>query len=111
MKITIDKEYTAGYQMAQVKEDIKEFKERYTEKDILSVIRSQLDFWNNTNAEILKTEIKAFPGGSFYGNETHFAIEMILDGFLEINKIYTYMNMDLDIPNPALSKIRTYKVN
>lgn len=115
MKIRADKEYTENYQMAKVKEDIAEFKERYTEKDILNSFRAQCDWWENQCAEILKCEINAFPAGWAYDDETHFHVVMYLDGFTEMNKLSFYVNLDLDVNTSThpckMVDIKTYKID
>lgn len=97
MKITVDKEFTNGYEMAQVKEDIKEFKARYTDGDVLNAMRSQTDFWGGYGEDIIKAEAKAFPAGWDFQNKTLFAVEMLIDGYNEMYKIRFYIDMDLNV--------------
>ena len=90
MKIKIDKKYTADYQIDRVKEAIKSFKEVFTENDLLAMFRSEFDWHDNWCCEIVNCEIRAFDAGTFYNNETTFAIEMLLEGFSEVDKIRFY---------------------
>lgn len=108
MKIKIDRTYTAGYQVPQVKADIAQFKEKYTEADVLYIARTQLDFWKGN--DIIKFEIEAFPGGSYYNNETHFSFHIVLDGYYAMWKIDGYMNLEGNIPSPELCPIKEFKL-
>ena len=112
MKIKIDREYTKEYQMDRVKEDIKEFTGRYTEGDVISAIRAQLDWWTGYTAKeaIIKFEVKAFPGGSYYNDETHFSFHIVIDNVEAMYRVNAYMNLDLDIPHPDLCTVKTYKL-
>ena len=108
MKITIDKLYTAGYQMEKVKADIKEFKECFTERDILSEFRRQYDWHKNECADIIRCEISAFPAGWACGDYTSFSITLWLEGYHEMNKLSFYMDNGLNL-RENLVDVWTYK--
>lgn len=110
MRISVDKEYTMGCQMARVKEDIKTFKATWGERAIVEAIRSQSNYWGCMNADIVKMEVKAFPAGSYYGDVTHFAFDILLDdGYTTVTRIKCYTDIDLTMPNECVARIREYK--
>ena len=111
LKIKIDKTYTADYQIDRVKEAIKEFKEVFTENDLLAMFRSEFDWHDNWSCKIVKSEINAFDAGTFYdNNETTFAIKMLLEGFSEIDKISFYYTTGFGVNiEKNMHTIRVYK--
>lgn len=102
MKITIDKEFTAVAQVPRVKEDIKEFKARYTENDLLSA------FWDTVNIphpyghSVILSEIDAFPSGWTTGDKTSFHVQLVTRGFREFLEISFYCDLDLNIDTRPL---------
>lgn len=97
MTIKVDKEYTEKMYEAQVREDIKEFKERYTATDILRWFADEVGWVGGYTCEILKAEAKAFPGGWVHENRTSFMFDMVLEGRNVMYKVHFYIDMDLTV--------------
>ena len=108
MKMSIYKELTAKYEEDTVREDMKEFKESYTDGDLLRMFQDALDargipspYMNS--AYITACNIKAFPAGTDFADEygrqpTHYEVKMTIDdGCLEIDKIRFYTDNELNI--------------
>lgn len=101
-KITIDREYTTLAQVDKVKEDSKEFSNCYTVGDLIREFTEQTEYNEIWAPEILKVEIKAFPAGTNYNNETHFSVDMILDKWDKIYKVHYYCDMNIRIDTRIL---------
>lgn len=59
-----------------------------------------MDAANNYTAyasEIIKCDVTAFPGGDWYDNVTHFCVNMITDGLVNMCRIRFYCDMDLTV--------------
>lgn len=109
MRIRVDKDYTDKAFTDQVKADIAEFKERYTIGDVLNSFRCQVDRWDGWTQEIIKVDAKAFPGGYYYDNATHFCFEFLIDGASTMYKIRFYIDMDLIVDTrTGLYSIKKY---
>lgn len=108
MKITVDKQFTNGYEMRQVKEDIKNFKERFTVGDLIRAIGEQCDKWFIAS-EVIKCEATAFPAGSDFDNKTLFCFEIIVDHFVNFSRIRTYFTTEGTISRPEWVKVKTYR--
>lgn len=120
MKITIDSMYTNGSEKPRVKEDIATFKAcKYTEKDLLSAIISQAEqkfpeAGLCAGDEVIKCDIKAFPAGTYFGNRTHFFVEMVTEGWREMAKIQCYLDpetLEIDLrtlPNDPYEPIEMF---
>ena len=108
MKITVDKQFTNGYEMPRVKEDINDFKERFTIGDLIATIGAQCDAWFLAS-EVIKCEATAFPAGTDFFNKTLFCFEIIIDHFVNITRIKTYFDTDGNIFRPEWAKIQTYR--
>jgi len=106
MKITIDRDYTTISQAEKVKEDIKEFKARYTDGDLKRAFCDALGIWPTNSFDILMVTGKAFPGGFYYNDETHFSIEIIavndISCILGFCKMHFYCDMELNIDTREL---------
>ena len=109
MRIKLNKKYTEGHQIERVKEDIKEFKEMYTEADLLNAFREQTNYYKNYCADIIKLDIEAFDAGTHYDELTTFMVFMILDGINEMTKIRFYADKNLNI-HENLVNINEYKL-
>lgn len=117
MKITIDKKFTTLEQVAKVKEDIKMFKEMYSERDLLSAFANQAGR-NEWFGDILRAEAKAFPGGWAYKDETQFCITMVTEGYNKFYKIRFYIDMAMNVntndlyrsPGTKMYSVETYKL-
>lgn len=77
MKTSIDKRYTTLEQADKVREDLKEFKARYTDGDLLRTFCDTFDLYPAHSREVLSVRVVAFPGGTDYSNETHFSVDII----------------------------------
>ena len=111
MKITIDKTYTSGCFKDRVKEDIKTFREVYTESDLLRAYNDTFDeYIAGWKDNILKCELQAFPGGTDYNNETWFYCEMVIDCEVAIFKIRFFCDLHLKIDTrDGMHKTRYFK--
>ena len=96
MKITIKKEYTTLAQLPKVKEDIKEFKEAFTDRDLLCsfIDATETDIWC---ADVISVNIEAFPGGSLYNDETHFSVNILCKQWKEYIEIHFYCDTGLSV--------------
>ena len=106
MKISIDKKFTENYMMARTKEHMKEFKEAYTDGDLLRTFREALnDELGETNCyfidglfdEIKRCELRAFPGGTQEEDTTHYAVDILTEGFRRFTKISFYITQTLNV--------------
>ena len=98
MKFTIVKGYTTLAQLPKVKEDCKEFKARYTDKDLLSIFCDEItDIDLPYGLSVLSANIEAFPGGSDFDNETAFHVELMAKGYKSFYVIRYYCNLDFCI--------------
>lgn len=97
MKITVDKELTTLAGAEKVKADIKEFKARYTAGDLWREFFDQTGIDCPWNCEILQVTGDAFPGGTFYDNETQFSLKIIAKGFYEFYEINFYCDSNLKV--------------
>lgn len=103
MKFTISKEYTTLAQLPKVKDDIKEFKARYTERDLASYFLSVVDVDNAPFCEeIISCNVNAFPAGYSYNDETAFSVYIIMHGFRSFHEIHFYCDIDLNIRTDTL---------
>lgn len=97
MKITIDKTFTESYMMPRTKEQAKEFKEAYTDGDLLRMFRDAYEadtgevseIWN---PDIIRCNLEAFPGGYQETDENHYSVDMLLEGFGVFYKVHFYIS-------------------
>lgn len=93
MKITMDKSFTGPNRVARTKAQMKEFKEMYTDGDLLRMFREAIgDSSLGFNYDIIRCNLRAFPGGYNETDETHYCVEMLLEGFREFVKLYFYIS-------------------
>ena len=95
MKITMDKKFTEVYYMDQVKNDMKEFKARYTDGDLLRAFIDATGQW--ASGDIIKCDISAFTAGYLFDNVTSFCVNMIVDEYSSIVRLHFYVDMDLTV--------------
>ena len=98
MKITIDKTYTEKHMMERTKEQAKEFKEMYTDNDLLRMFREAIDMENELyNLDIIRCNLSAFPGGSMETDENHYHVEMLCEEYDGFYKLSFYINQSGEI--------------
>lgn len=93
MRITIDKHFTTMDMIPRTKEQIKEFKEIYTDGDLLRMFRDATNTWDRGWADtIIRCNLEAFPGGTMETDETHYSVDILLEGFRRFTKIHFYIS-------------------
>lgn len=103
MKTYVDKDMTTIAQSAKVREDLKEFKSRYTDGDLKHFFLNQTDTTKGYCSRVVEAVVTGFPAGSMYGDETHFCVSLLLDtcecGIMsnELIKIRYYCDLDLNV--------------
>lgn len=98
MKITMDKDMTESYMIDRTKAQMKEFKEMFTDGDLLRMFREAVnDTGLGYNYEIIRCNLRAFPGGTQETDETHYCVEMLLEGFREFIKLHFYIDQSCNI--------------
>lgn len=110
MKIRMDKRYTDKIFEIRVKEDMAEFKVRYTDGDLLRAFMDAMDEYRCGFGNIVYCNVDAYDSGWAFGNVTHFTVEMLVEGFNDIYKLRFYCDMDLEV-RTDLSEIREFKLN
>lgn len=114
--IKVDKGFAkTKEQQMKVREDIKEFKERYTDRDVLRAFEEAVGWNGGAFAEIVKATGEAFPEADWYGADTSFCFEMILDDRIAMHKIRFYTDLDLKIQittmfGDDMYRIKTFKL-
>ena len=98
MKITIDKNMTTVDKMQRTREQVKEFKEIYTDGDLLRMFRDAVDGWKyGYSDEIVYCNLSAFPGGTMETDETHYSVDMLLEGFRRFTKVHFYISQSGEV--------------
>ena len=98
MKITIDRDMTEAYLVDRTKAQMKEFKEIYTDGDLLRMFREAINCTElGYNFDIIRCNLRAFPGGWAESDETHYCVEMLLEGFKEFYKVYFYITQSGEV--------------
>ena len=97
MKITIDRQYTEERMMERTKEQIKEFKEIYTENDLLRMFSDATGEVLPFVEEIVYCRMSAFPGGTMETDETHYSVDMMLDTYRAVYKIHFYISQSGEV--------------
>ena len=116
MRIKIDRKYVEDYQLARVKEDMKDFSESCTLEDLRIAFETQTGTYLGWNPKILNTEIFAMDSGWAMGNQTIFDVYMLIDSGLDVlYKIQFYINRELNVDTRDVDgfkgeKIRMYSV-
>ena len=97
MKIAIDRKYTEASKMERTKEQIKEFKEIYTEDDLLRMFTEATGQITGFVEEIIYCRLSAFPGGTQETDETHYSVDMLVDTFKAMYKIHFYISQSGEV--------------
>lgn len=97
MKITVEKQFTTLALLPQVKADMKEFKARYTDIDLLNAFIDATDIVDPYAADILRCDVEAFPAGTDFNDETHFFVEMVTFSYAKICVLRFYVDMNLTV--------------
>ena len=105
MKITIDKDHIYCKDLKKVKEDVKEFKTRFTDVDLCTNCNDAIydkyyeltgeRFPYVTSGDLISANVEAFAWDITYG--TYFRVKLLLDRCMEIDEITYYTNLDLVI--------------
>ena len=96
MRCMVDYDYTTRLEKQRVLDDLREFKERYTEGDLLRKFYSETDNVDVTG-DVVYFKVYGFPGGTYYNNATHFRVEALLEGFRKIYKVRFYCDLEMNI--------------
>lgn len=97
MKITIKKEFTTLDKLERTKEQIKEFKEAFTERDLLGLFMEATNTEIGVVDEVVYCRAEAFPGGAQETDETHYSFDMMLDCYKSIYKIHFYITQSAEV--------------
>ena len=98
MKISIDKKFTTLDKLERTKQQAKEFKEIYTDGDLLRMFRDAVDGWHyGYSDEIIRCNLSAFPGGTMETDENHYSVEILLEGFKQFTKIHFYISQSGEV--------------
>lgn len=109
MKTYIDKSMTTIAQSAKVRDDLKEFKARYTYGDLKHFFLNQTNTTKGYCSRVVEATVTGFPGGWMVGDETRFCVNLLLDtcdcGIMsnELIKIRYYCDLDLNVDMSDLS--------
>lgn len=106
MKMHIDKDLTTLAQEAKVRHDMREFRERYTDGDLLRAFYDATDINEAYSHDILSVSVKAFPAGSLFGDKTSFCVEMLTHGWRKFCEIRFYCDLDLEVDTRDLTNWR-----
>ena len=102
MKIVIDRKYTEDCKLARTKAQIKEFKEIYTENDLVRMFQGATGETLPFIEEIVYCRMEAFSGGTAETDETHYSVDMMLDTFSAVYKIHFYITQSGEIDTRRL---------
>ena len=102
MKMTIDGTQITMNAVKHVKEDMKEFKSRYTDRDIVCHADDQIrSVYERLTQEAYPYthDVVGIKVEAVYHDYqgTHFRVEMLLDGWDEFDKITFYADLDMNI--------------
>lgn len=98
MKITIEKRLTTVDKLERTKQQMKEFKAIYTDGDLLRMFRDAVDGWEyGYSDEIVYCKLEAFPGGTMETDETHYSVDMLLEGYDTMTKLHFYISQSGEI--------------
>lgn len=106
MKTSINKDYTALSQLKKVKEDLKEFRGRYTDGDLKLVFMDSTGINEIWNTDVISAEVEAFPAGSLWGDDTHFHVKLITRGFRVFYEVSFYCDLNLTVDTRDLVDYR-----
>lgn len=97
MKMKIEKDFTTLAQADGVRRDMREFKSRYTDGDLLHAFQDATGLYESSGHDILSVDIEAFPAGNDFGDSTVFCAVIVTKGFEEFYEIRCYFDMDLTV--------------
>jgi len=98
MKITIEKRLTTLDKLERTKQQAKEFKAMYTDGDLLRMFRDAIDGWEyGYSDEIIRCNLEAFPGGTMETDETHYSVDMVLEGYKRFTKLHFYITQSGEV--------------
>ena len=109
MKITIDKKYTTLDKLERTKQQIKEFKEMLTDNDLLSMFGNAIDEY--FMGDIVYCNLSAYPGGTDETDETHYSVDILLDGYNTMTKIHFYISQSGEIRKTVYDKWDHKEIN
>lgn len=97
MKFTINKEFTRLSEVDSVKSAIRDFKEIWTERDLLHAFESASEEIEKMGLsvkydKILSCSVNVFPAGFAEDCQMHFDVEMDLKGWERFATIHFYIN-------------------
>ena len=106
MTVTMNREMTPIAYAKECKEKMKEFKTRYTDRDLLNFFQDQLDIYPAHCLDVLNVKAEATMT-SFY--ESFFWVEIIATDFLGFARITFFMGLDGKITeDPNLWSVRLF---
>lgn len=105
MKIIIDRKYTEAHMMERTKTQIKEFKEIYTENDLLRFFTEAVGETLPFVEEIVYCRLSAFPGGYTETDETHYSVDMLLDTYNKMYKLHFYISQSGEIDTREIPSV------
>ena len=110
IRISIDKEYTAPYEFAHVKDDIKAFSDGVTIRDIIAHFLANIE--KSGNFEIIHYTVRAFSGGwAHKNNMTTYVVEAVLETWEKLYKVRFYIDQDWEVNiTPGWYKFITYGI-
>lgn len=99
MKITLNKEYTEKYMEARTREQMKEFKQMFTDNDLFCMFDAAIGDAADLsyNPDIIRCDLSAYPGGTMQTDETHYFVDMLLKGFDEFITVHFCMSQSGEI--------------
>ena len=103
MRIKINKSYTTLDKVDRTKQQIREFKEMFTDSDLLRMFRDAVDAWEyGYGDKIIGCNLEAFPGGTMETDENHYIVEILLEGFRRFTKIRFYISQSAEVDTREL---------
>ena len=98
MNITLDKALTEKEKTSRTKKQMKEFKQMYTDGDLLRMFRTAVqDETLGYCCPVIKCDLAAFPGGYMETDETHYSVNMLLEGWKEFIRIRFFITQSGDV--------------
>ena len=97
IKTSVNKDYTTLARLAQVKTDLKDFAASYTGGDLLNAFQNATGLYDSYGDTVIAANVEAFPGGSDFGDETHFCVELTTYGYDKFCTIRFYCDKLLTV--------------
>ena len=97
MTIKVDTRYTPADKMARTMEQKKEFKEIYTDNDLLRMFSEATGETFGFVEETHYCRLSAFPGGTMETDETHYSVDMMIEAWKVIYKIHFYISQSGEV--------------